>query len=277
MFVQFVCSHIFLLSIFYFLFSASPAQALDCCLSASDPTDCRVQTQEKPCKISPTVEQVCKYERGDFGVSIKECHEEVRKAPEEFVSGCSRPQSCILAATLETDCTKLSSSKLQCQTSVADCFWFGQCYNRNDSQICYRINSQAYCEGTQGSLVCRWSAGPPGRCITRVEQELGAQYRRTGGVLPPCAYEGNCRSVSDFLAVMIALAREAFKYIGSFAFLMFVYGGVTMILSFGNAERFQKGRQILIAAVVGLTISFGAFILVDFILKTLFVTQFRAL
>lgn len=113
--------------------------------------------------------------------------------------------------------------------------------------------------------------------MSRVEQEISGQYKRTGGFLPACAYAGNCRSISDFLSVLISIAKEAFKYIGSIAFLMFIYGGITVILSFGNAEKVQKGKQILVAAVVGIAISFSAFLLVDFLLDTLFATQFSAI
>ena len=47
---------------------------------------------------------------------------------------------------------------------------------------------------------------------------------------------------------------------------MFVYGGFTMILSFGSAEKFKKGRDILVAAVVGMLIAFGAYLIVNFVL-----------
>ena len=46
-----------------------------------------------------------------------------------------------------------------------------------------------------------------------------------------------------------------------------------MILSFGSAEKFKKGQQILIAAVVGMIIAFGAYALVKFLLSSLGVNE----
>jgi len=55
---------------------------------------------------------------------------------------------------------------------------------------------------------------------------------------------------------------------------MFVIGGLFMIVSFGNAERFKKGQQILVAAVIGMIISFSAFLLVNYILEALNVSDY---
>jgi hypothetical protein len=175
-------------------------------------------------------------------------------------------------------CEEIRDDQLICQGSPANCFWFGdECYNRNDHQICGNITDPAYCGpdeatgATPGSTACRWENG---HCLSRVESEISSQYKRSGGFLPACAYAGNCRSITDFLAVLISIAKEAFKYIGSIAFLFFVYGGITIVLSFGSPDKVLKGKQILVAAIVGLLISFSAFILVDFLLDTLFVDQF---
>ena len=51
-------------------------------------------------------------------------------------------------------------------------------------------------------------------------------------------------------------------------------GGLFMIVSFGNAERFKKGQQILVAAVIGMIISFSAFLLVNYILEALNVSDY---
>jgi uncharacterized membrane protein YgaE (UPF0421/DUF939 family) len=46
-----------------------------------------------------------------------------------------------------------------------------------------------------------------------------------------------------------------------------------MILSFGSAEKFKKGQQILVAAVVGMIIAFGAYALVKFLLESIGVQE----
>ena len=62
---------------------------------------------------------------------------------------------------------------------------------------------------------------------------------------------------------------NVFGLVGAMAFVMFVIGGFTMIFSMGNAERVKKGRDILVAAVVGMIIVFSAYLIVKFLLDAL--------
>lgn len=91
------------------------------------------------------------------------------------------------------------------------------------------------------------------------------------GLLPPCAFlssgcDGNNADINIFIDLGINIAKFIFAIIGTVAFVMFVYGGFTMILAFGSAEKFKKGRDILVAAVVGMIIAFGAYLIVNFVL-----------
>lgn len=98
------------------------------------------------------------------------------------------------------------------------------------------------------------------------------------GPLPDCAFDGTCRNVNDLLTLIVNWGQRIFGLIGSFALVMFIYGGFTMILSAGNSEKVKKGRDILVAAVIGLTIAFSAYLLVDFILDALKVSdEFRGI
>lgn len=94
------------------------------------------------------------------------------------------------------------------------------------------------------------------------------------GILPRCAFDdygciGEKANINIFLDLGINIARFIFAIIGTVAFVMFVYGGFTMILSFGNPEKFSKGKDALVAAVVGMIIAFGAYLAVNFILNVL--------
>lgn len=98
------------------------------------------------------------------------------------------------------------------------------------------------------------------------------------GPLPDCSfsYQG-CRNINDLLELFINLGKTLFQVIGTFAFVMFIYGGFTIIMSMGNSEKVKKGQEVLVAAVVGLIISFGAFLIIDFVLDALQVSNdFRA-
>lgn len=54
---------------------------------------------------------------------------------------------------------------------------------------------------------------------------------------------------------------------GSFALLMFVYGGFTMITSAGHTDAIKKGKDILIWAVLGLAVILGSYLLVSYVVN----------
>ena len=95
--------------------------------------------------------------------------------------------------------------------------------------------------------------------------------------IPPCALdnptgkhlqdgsEGECRSVSIFVTLLIDIANYLFTIVGALALLFFIYGGFTLILSRGATEQVKKGKDIMVAAVIGLIIVFGAYMLVRFL------------
>jgi len=97
-------------------------------------------------------------------------------------------------------------------------------------------------------------------------------------ILPPCALEGTCRNINNLLEVAINAGEWVFGIIGSIAFAVFIYGGFTVVTSFGNAEKVKKGYQILGSALIGMAIAFGAYLMVNFILDALQVDiNFRAI
>ncbi len=128
------------------------------------------------------------------------------------------------------------------------------------------------CDGGSGSSVCGWIAGTPGNCVGLVEHDIRSQYATPPGYkgpLPDCAFTGTCDSVDDLVLLLIRIARWVMGFVGVIAFVFFLAGGVMMIISFGNSERFKQGQDMLVNAVIGLVIVFGAFILVKFILDAL--------
>jgi len=55
--------------------------------------------------------------------------------------------------------------------------------------------------------------------------------------------------------------------IGSLALAMFIYGGLTWMLAAGESGKVQKGKDILMWAVIGLVIIFSAYAMVSFVIK----------
>jgi hypothetical protein len=56
--------------------------------------------------------------------------------------------------------------------------------------------------------------------------------------------------------------------VGSFALLMFIYGGFMWMLSAGNEKMIEKGKSTLIWAALGLVIIFMSYALVKFVIDT---------
>ncbi|MFH0857702.1 MAG: pilin [Candidatus Magasanikbacteria bacterium] len=95
----------------------------------------------------------------------------------------------------------------------------------------------------------------------------------TSAILPNCALEGTCRNANDLLQLAINIGQYIFGIIGSVAFVVFIYGGFTVVTSFGNSEKVKKGYGILSAGIIGLAIAFGAYVLVEFVLDALQVQE----
>ncbi len=74
-----------------------------------------------------------------------------------------------------------------------------------------------------------------------------------------------CRDVSIFVTLLINVAGYLFTIVGALALLFFIYGGFTLILSRGATDQVKKGKDAMVAAVIGLIIVFGAYMLVNFL------------
>ncbi len=61
------------------------------------------------------------------------------------------------------------------------------------------------------------------------------------------------------------IIKAALGLVGSLALLMFVYGGFTWMLSAGNTEKVQKGKNIFIWATIGLIVIFSAYGIIRFL------------
>lgn len=85
-------------------------------------------------------------------------------------------------------------------------------------------------------------------------------------LLPACATgAGDCHSC-DFIKMMVSWAQFALQLIGSFALGAFVFGGFMWLISAGNPERVQKGRQVMVEAVIGIALALGSFLIVNFMI-----------
>lgn len=76
-------------------------------------------------------------------------------------------------------------------------------------------------------------------------------------------------SVNDFTYLAIRISQWVLGIVGSLTLLMFIYGGFTFLISAGSSEKVSQAKKIITAAVVGLIIVFGSWLIINFIFKSL--------
>lgn len=72
--------------------------------------------------------------------------------------------------------------------------------------------------------------------------------------------------ISDVPSLVANIISAILGIVGALALLMFVWGGVTWMISGGNSEKVKKGKDTLIWATIGLLVIFASYS----ILKTIF-------
>lgn len=154
------------------------------------------------------------------------------------------------------------------------CFYYGNaCKHKFDTQFCPQITDKNYCGTEKGIPACKWKESV---CETPTQAAVSEEYDAPegyAGPLPTCAFSGNCRDVNKLLELAVNSIQMLFGVIGSLAFVMFIFGGFTILTSFGSPEKVKKGQGILVAAVVGILIAFGAYVMIDFVLDALQVSE----
>jgi hypothetical protein len=75
---------------------------------------------------------------------------------------------------------------------------------------------------------------------------------------------------SDTIPVFLGkIISAAMGILGSLALVMFIYGGITWMLSAGNPEKVKSGQQIIIWSVLGIAIIFTSYALVRFVITAI--------
>lgn len=181
-------------------------------------------------------------------------------------------------------------TEMQCKNEYnVPCFWYekqtpsARCESRTDTSLCEKL-SEDWCGTDTGSKACKWNTEQK-QCQTILESSISGTHQtpegyysgKGSGLMPPCAFDGSCKNVNDLVQLLVNYGKFAIGGVGFIAFVMFFYGGLKVIFSFGNAEKVKEGWKVLGAAIIGLVIMFSAYLLINFILDALgVVPEFRA-
>jgi hypothetical protein len=77
-------------------------------------------------------------------------------------------------------------------------------------------------------------------------------------------------SLNVFVKVGVNVANFILGIVGALTLLMFVFGGLTWMLSGGSSSAVQKGKDIIIGSVVGLLIVFASYMIINFVVNNVF-------
>ena len=72
---------------------------------------------------------------------------------------------------------------------------------------------------------------------------------------------------SDPNTLIGRVINVALGLVGSLALVMFIYGGLTWMLSGGSSDKTSKGKNIIIWAALGMIMIFSAYAIVNFALR----------
>ena len=91
-----------------------------------------------------------------------------------------------------------------------------------------------------------------------------------------CGSSGTACSLNLFLKLGLNIADYILGIVGALTLLMFVYGGVMMVISGGSSDRVKKGKDIIVGSVVGLAIVFSSYLIIQFVSVNLLGGTFNA-
>lgn len=72
--------------------------------------------------------------------------------------------------------------------------------------------------------------------------------------------------VNDFVVLAANAAKWILGIVGSLTLIMFIYGGFLFLISAGSSEKVGQAKKVIVAAVVGLLIVFGSYLIIKFAL-----------
>ncbi len=79
----------------------------------------------------------------------------------------------------------------------------------------------------------------------------------------------NTCGLTQMLEVVINVAALIVAMTGSAALLMFIIGGLMLIISAGSQEKVQQGKNIIQAAAIGIVLVLGSWVIINVIILAL--------
>ena len=129
----------------------------------------------------------------------------------------------------------------------------------------YTGGGSGSCGSITGACACSASTGGAGgsRAVTPGAATL---VPNMGDNIP--TFDNPLPQGPDIRIIAGDIIRTVLGIIGSIALVIFLYGGLQWMTSFGDENKITKGRETMIWAGMGLIIIFGSYVFVQFLLTT---------
>lgn len=88
------------------------------------------------------------------------------------------------------------------------------------------------------------------------------------GVFYPASGAPGEQEVKTFAMQIIGVIKFALSFLGILAFAGFIFAGVLFVTSFGDEERHNKAKEIIIGSVIGIVIILSSFALINAFVPT---------
>lgn len=75
------------------------------------------------------------------------------------------------------------------------------------------------------------------------------------------------QSVTSMPELIGRIINGVLGFVGSLALIMFIWGGFTWMTAAGSSDKIQKGKGIIIWAIIGLVVIFSAYAILAFVFK----------
>lgn len=107
------------------------------------------------------------------------------------------------------------------------------------------------------------------RALDPIVDEEVLSETNCGGKNPDGSLQPAC-SLNTFVRLGVNASKIILGVVGALTLAMFVWGGVTLLISGGNTEAVKKGKDTLVASVIGLVIVFGSYTIINFVVNNVF-------
>ncbi|KKW33764.1 MAG: hypothetical protein UY79_C0013G0006 [Parcubacteria group bacterium GW2011_GWA2_53_21] len=118
----------------------------------------------------------------------------------------------------------------------------------------------------------RYISTTTNRCGEKSPTEVLAQSDKYGpflcGVCQSCLDRGTC-TLTDTMIVVGNVGNFILGIVGSLALLMFVIGGVLILVSQGEKGKVDRGRKFIFASAVGIAVTLGSVLILRTLLSVL--------